>query len=162
MNIFILNEDPKLAARDQCNKHVVKMIVESAQILCTALSLNGVDSSHLPYKPTHIRHPSTIWAASSPANMTWLWTHAIELCEEYTRRYGRIHKTQYVLENTGWLITRSDWREHTQFVQALPDKWKNEDPVVAYKCYYIAEKSDFAKWAPRAIPPTWWPFKEEK
>ena len=162
MNIFVLDSNPVQAARDQCNKHVVKMILESAQVLCTALHLNGVDLTHLPYKPTHTRHPSTLWTTQSPANMVWLWTHAVELCEEYSRRYdNKVHKTYYVLQSIAWLMPRAHWRDHTPFAKAMPDVWKQYDPVTAYRCYYIAEKSHFAKWEPRARTPSWWPFKEE-
>lgn len=162
MNIFILDTDPVQAARDQCNKHVVKMILESAQLLCTALHLNGTDASHLPYKPTHAKHPSTLWTAASSANMAWLWAHAIELCEEYTRRFGKVHKTRYVLESIAWLMPRADWHDHTPFAKAMPERWKQYDAVTAYRCYYIAEKSDIARWKPRASAPAWWPFIEEE
>lgn len=162
MNIFVLSTDPRQAARDQCNKHVVKMILESAQLLCTALHINGIDKSHLPYKPTHVKHPSTLWTATSDDNMAWLWAHAIELCAEYTRRYKKKHKTEYVLENMARLIPPGDWHNHTPFAQAMPSQWKNPCAVTAYRCYYIAEKSAIAKWWPKAAPPVWWPFKEER
>lgn len=153
-----------LAARDQCNKHVVKMIVESAQLICTALSMpHGGSQAHdvyfLPYKPTHAKHPCTKWLCESHANIAWLFAHAVELCEEYTRRYGRVHKTQYVLQNVAWLLRPADWRDHTPFAQAMPDEWKDaDDAVTAYRCYYIAEKSHMAVWEPRARKPTWWPL----
>jgi hypothetical protein len=161
MNIFILSEDPLIAARDQCNKHCVKMIVESAQLLCTALHLMGTPKELLPYKPTHVRHPSTLWLVEHHANLVWLWLHANELCKEYTKRYGKIHKTAGALTAIKHLIPQQDWQNHTPFALAMPAQWKIAgDAVTSYRCYYIAEKSHFAKWHPRTQTPSWWPFME--
>lgn len=160
INIFVLSEDPKQAARDHCNKHVVKMIVEAAQLLCTALHINGVNKESLPYRTTHAGHPCTKWVAESPANSAWLFEHAIELCEEYTRRYEKVHKTRSVIESLRSLLPPGDRHDHTPFAQAMPDEWKHDDAVIAYRCYYIAEKSRFARWSPRANPPDWWPLDD--
>lgn len=161
MNIFILDVDPKKAARDQCNKHVVKMLLESAQLLSTVLFLRGVDVKQLHYRPTHIKHPSTLWAAKDPANLAWLYAHAEALCDEYTRRYHKKHRSETVIKSMKHMLQTLDWNSTTTFAQAMPEQWKHVDAVTAYRSYYIAEKSRFAKWAPRAEPPTWWPFKEE-
>lgn len=161
MNIFAVDNDPRIAAQSLCNKHICKMIIESAQLLCTALHVRGLDKSLLPYRPTHANHPSTIWTVASEHNIEWLWQHAAELGVEYTRRYHKIHKTDHVLHSIKPLLPKGDWRQYTPFAQAMPEQWKNDDAVTAYRCYYIAEKSRFAKWAPRATPPAWWPFKEE-
>lgn len=139
MNIFILSEDPQIAARSLCNKHVVKMIVESAQLLC-----NYHHEDTVPYKRTHYNHPCSKWARESLHNYSWLLFHAKELCLEYTRRYGKIHKSQDVIFN---LPMYFDFRlDKTTFVQAVPDKYKCADPVEAYQKYYIAEKLRFCKW----------------
>ena len=87
MNIFVVNDDPKVAAQNLCDKHVVKMILESAQMLCSAFK-NG----EAPYKRSYYNHPCTKWARESQVNYEWLLTHAYELCEEYLLRYGKIHK----------------------------------------------------------------------
>ena len=153
MNIFILDKDPKIAATMLCDKHVVKMIVETAQMLCTAASKLGHD---VPYRPTHAKHPCTIWAGESGSNWLWLIDHGLAMCEEYTRRYNRTHKTQAVIEycrdssigpvrDTGL----------TPFRLAMPEKYKCDDPVQSYRGYYIGEKSKFAKW--KTSPPQWWP-----
>ena len=93
MNIFYLDEDPKLAAIYQYNKHVVKMILESAQMLCTAHHVIMGDDADVPYKTTHKNHPSTIWARQSGQNYAWLYHHMIALGEEYyyttTTMYAR-------------------------------------------------------------------------
>ena len=95
MNIFYLHKDPKKAARYQYNKHVVKMILESAQMLCTAhhryAEQCGYDDSYIPYKKAHYNHPSTKWTRENTHHYNWLWTHMIALGDEYTRRYGKQH-----------------------------------------------------------------------
>lgn len=161
MNIFVLADDPAQAARDQCNKHVVKMVVESAQLLCTALALGGTPREYLAYRPTHVHHPCTTWLLKSKANIAWLFEHANELNQEYTRRYGRKHKTGYVLESMTWLMPVADWHEHTPFAQVMPQQWRHDDAVTAYRAFYIAEKARFARWKPRASPPSWWPAEEQ-
>lgn len=95
MNIFATYPDPKKSARVLDDKRVIKMILESAQLLCTALTQVGVE---VPYRPTHTGHPCTVWVSKSRHNARWLWYHAMELCSEYTLRFGKVHKTQAVLE----------------------------------------------------------------
>lgn len=161
MNIFILSLDPKEAARFHCNKHVVKMVVESAQIMCSALTINGISSDC--YRSTHSHHPCVLWAAKSTGNFHWLYQLFIALCDEYNKRYGRIHKSYGVVLNSNAIQSylKKSIEPMTSFVQAMPDEWKQRDDVVlAYRCFYIAEKSRFAKWSPRALPPAWWPFPE--
>ena len=65
MNIFMLHQEPQIAAQYHCDKHVVKMILESAQLLCTALNEAGVP---MPYRVTHKNHPCSIWVRESRAN----------------------------------------------------------------------------------------------
>jgi len=154
MNIFILSEDPIQAAQYQCNKHVIKMIVESAQLLCTALILQG--HTAIPYKATHKNHPCAIWARECSANMQWLLVHGLELCAEYTRRYHKAHRTQAVLEKVGELVPIAKWQEHTPFVLAMPDQYKQNDAVTAYRAYYLGEKAEIAQWEPRSVKPDWW------
>jgi hypothetical protein len=152
MNIFILDRDPKVAATMLCDKHVVKMIVETAQMLCTAASKLGHE---VPYRPTHAKHPCTIWVGESRSNWDWLIEHGLAMCEEYTRRYNRIHKTQAVIEwcksSDVFPLTDSGL---TPFRLAMPEQYKCSDPVKSYRDYYIGEKSKFAKW--KTSPPKWW------
>lgn len=92
MNIFFSDSDPVIAAQNLDDKRVVKMILESAQMLCCALHLN--QASHLAkYKLTHSNHPSNLWARATDANYDWLLQHFKALCDEYTHRYGKIHAT---------------------------------------------------------------------
>lgn len=90
MNIFFSDADPKVAAHNLDDKRVVKMILESAQMLCTALRIHG--AAHLAkYKSTHVNHPSNVWARATDSNYAWLLEHFAALCTEYTNRYGKIH-----------------------------------------------------------------------
>lgn len=143
MNIFILDEDPQLAAQYLANKHVVKMILESAQLLCTAHHIRPAITYTYPsvfYKKTHENHPCAIWCRETSGNYFWLASHAIELCKEYTFRYGKIHKTQSLIE---WLekhfpYIKSDFM--TDFPQCMPEIYKRSNVVEAYRAYYIYDK----------------------
>lgn len=156
MNIFILDNDPIKAAQYQCNKHVIKMIVESAQLLSTAHP-----KEIAPYRHTHINHPCAKWVRESISNYEWLIKHAYALCDEYTKRYSKIHKTQNIID---WLAKNKPNLPNigqTPFVLAIKDiQYHDVDPVKAYKNYYIGEKAKFANWEPRAKSPDWWPFNE--
>lgn len=154
MNIFVLANDPVDAARSQCNKHVVKMVLESAQLLVTAFPPEAS-----PYKHTHVNHPCSKWVRASLSNYEWLLKHAIELCIEYTHRYGKMHKSELVIAKLG--VPKLPDVGLTPFAQAMPEKYRNVDAVAAYRAYYINEKARIAKWAPRAQPPAWWPINEE-
>ena len=90
MNIFYLHKDPVVAAKVQYNKHVVKMILESAQMLCTAHHHYDEDTD-VPYKKAHYNHPSTIWTRESDEHYIWLFDHMVALGKEYTKRYGKTH-----------------------------------------------------------------------
>ena len=90
MNIFYLDKCPNKAAKVQYNKHVVKMILESAQMLCAAHHVLG-NSDDLPYKLAHKNHPSTIWARENSLHYDWLYEHFVALSREYRKRYGKTH-----------------------------------------------------------------------
>lgn len=184
MNIFILDKSPILAARDHCDKHVVKMILESGQMLATAHWLSWARMLKAPqmknrdlqqwlyknvpvdlqpkWKMTHVNHPCTQWATHSWGNYMWLSQHGIELCREYERRYGREHKS---LEVHRWL-TRcvppsfeaqvDDPTQPTPFALAMPDDCKVlGDAVQSYRNYYNKHKVRLAKWKYSATP-AWW------
>lgn len=156
MNIFVVQQDPHKAARDLCNKHICKMVIESAQLLSNVLYLQG-NNACVPYRPTHLTHPCTAWVAASAANAGWLYVHALALAREYTVRYGNIHKTLSALQTIERALTVDDWWNHTPFVQAMPEQYKRDNAVTAYRAYYVGEKMRFARWAPRAQAPAWWP-----
>jgi hypothetical protein len=100
MNIFFLHDDPRVAAQLQADVHVVKMILETMQLLCTALHLSRTPCiwPFELYKPTHINHPSAKWVRHSISNFNWAMNHGYELCLEYTKRYGKLHKCQEYYE----------------------------------------------------------------
>jgi len=152
VNIFILDKDPKIAAQMLCDKHVIKMILESAQMLSTVAHNNGFEA---PYRRTHAKHPCTLWLGESRSNWLWLIEHSIEMCHEYTRRYNKTHKSFRVIE---WCVDHSTGPTEdiglTPFRLAMPEQYKTDDPVQSYRNYYLGEKARFAKWKFGA--PDWW------
>lgn len=159
MNIFVLSEDPIVAARMQCNKHVVKMVLESTQMLCNALP---EESS--PYERCHYNNPCSKWVRASVTNYKWLLVHAIELCEEYTRRYKKEHACERILYGSCLEHPQLPDVGLTPFVRNIKDPWKvqsNHMSIVdAYRFYYLGDKARFARWMPRASAPEWWPRKD--
>ena len=145
MNIFILDTDPSKAARLHLDKHIVKMPLETAQMLST---VNG----GYPYKATHKNHPCTIWARQNKANYKWLVNLGLELCKEYTYRYGKVHKCQAVIEQLQSPPDSVPDGDMTAFAQAMPDECKNEDAVLAYREYYRKHKKHIASWKNRDVP----------
>ena len=145
MNILYLDEDPVRAAKVQYNKHVVKMILESAQMLCTAHHVYG-NPDDVPYKQAHLNHPSTIWCRKSIPNYMWLYNHMIALGNEYTKRYGKKHlsitKCKEFLSVAPQEINK--YASFTQPPQAMPDEYKDKCSVQAYWNYYIGEKHTVA------------------
>lgn len=147
MNIFSVDNDPIKSAIHLNDKHVNKMIIESAQMLSTTHRLYGT-SANL-YKATHIQHPSTIWTRMSKANYNWLYTHFVALLNEYTHRYGRIHKTSFLLKA---LKNPPEFMPDiglTPFALAIPDEYKGDDPVESYRKYYIEKKIQNKTWTNR-------------
>ena len=151
MNIFVLHKDPAIAATMACDKHVIKMILETAQMMCTVAHTNNMDA---PYRATHKKHPCTIWASASQGNWEWLITHGKALCAEYTKRYGKVHKSQAVIEYCADLKLRFAGTQQTPFAQAMPPQYRNNCAVTAYRAYYRGEKAAFATW--KTKQPNWW------
>lgn len=157
MNIFVLDKDPGQAARWHFDKHVTKMLLESCQILCTALHQNA-KLNDIPYKPAHAKHPCTIWASSSRENFEWLAYLAIGLNDEYEYRYGKIHKCKAVLDYCMDKMNHLKSRGLTAFAQAMPDEYKDVDPVLAYRKYYnLGKRHIKTVWTGRELPPWWTP-----
>lgn len=156
MNIFFIEDinDVDLIAKSHYDKHVVKMILETAQILSTVSRECGVEQG---YKATHKNHPSTKWAGESLSNWKWLKTLGESLCREYTYRYGKTHKTQGVIE----LLQEPPLEDIGLTIppQCMPDEFKCEekDYVKAYRNYYMKDKAHIAKWTKRPVP-DWFEF----
>lgn len=145
MNIFVLDLDPQTCAQYHCDKHVVKMTLETAQILSTVLG--G------PYRPTHQNHPCVKWVRESTGNLLWLWSLGCALGEEYWVRYGKEHKSYLVIAN---LQLKSSACEidgpKTPFALAMPDQYKGSCPVQSYRDYYRGEKASIATYTKRQRP----------
>jgi hypothetical protein len=161
MNIFFLSEDAFEAAKMQVDKHVVKMIVETAQLLSTAHRvLDGDENGVLPdprqdvlfYKITHKNHPSAIWTRTSLENYNWLVDHFAALLSEYTYRYNKQHactKLLYDIQSPPLKLKDWDWTEPPC---CMPDDCKIGSYVENYREYYRKYKSHIHKWTNREEP----------
>ena len=152
MNIFVLDTDPKKCAVYHNDKHVVKMILETAQLLCG--SHHVTESQYeIPYKLSHKNHPCSIWVRECIENYIWLCDLGLELCEEYTYRYGKRHKSQDIIEwclmNTPNIPEKGDV---TPFALAMPDECKVGTAIDSYRAYYMLEKRNLASWKNRQTP----------
>ena len=175
MNIFILNEDPVIAAQEQCDKHVVKMIVESAQMLSTVHRMvDGVmerrpsksgsmlqywklndKREDILYKACHFNHPSTIWTREGSYNYTWHYKHFIALCDEYTYRYGKVHSTDTKLRKILKSLPNNIKTGKTPFKLAMGSnpECMLEDPVESYRRFYETKQKRFNMvWSKRPVP----------
>lgn len=153
MNIFVVDADPVVAARSLCDKHVVKMPSETAQMLCTVSWGFNVQA---PYRVSHLHHPCIRWVETSGANWEWLVRHGLALCAEYTRRYGRIHASEAVIRWAEVAGGKPHDGPLTPFVQAMPEKYQGPDAVRAYRAFYRGDKARFARWKPPSLAPEWW------
>ena len=180
MNIFYLNKAPKICAEQHCDKHVVKMIVEYAQLLSTAhrvidgeeyedrsknnrkikrWKLSNPNKDEIIYKACHVSHPSAIWVRKSSQHYLWLFSLFTELSKEYTQRYGKTHSTFRVL---GELLSEvptnladNGFAEPPPAMKHFPDCIVQGDSIQSYQKYYVVAKQYFAKWTNRNIP-TWY------
>ena len=147
MNIFFLDIDPKTSASYHCDKHVVKMIIESAQLLSTAHRELNPDAVDDLYRATHKNHPTAKWVRSSKDHYKWTYELFAHLSMEYTKRYGKTHKSWKNLKrhlyNLPLNIPTEGWVDPPQ---CMPDHCKKIDTVDAYRNYYMLEKSNIAKW----------------
>jgi hypothetical protein len=144
MNIFYLHSDPKVAASYFYDKHKVKMILECAQMLCTAHIALGNDD--VPYKKSHLNHPSSVWVRANNENYQWLYEHMLALGKEYTKRYNKTHltitKCKDILAVAPLSIPTGDFTEPPQ---CMPDEYKvDNDSISAYWNYYEQDKYKIA------------------
>ena len=150
MNIFFLDFDTQKCAQYHCDKHVVKMILETAQLLC---GVHWVVGSEAQYKLSHKNHPCAIWARTSLTNYLYLCDLGLELCKEYTYRYGKRHKSQDVIE---WCLTNRPNIHDVDFTApplAMGEEFKiGNDVIESYRNYYRGAKKDFAVWKNRETP----------
>ena len=167
MNIFYLDKDVRKCAEQHCKKHSIKMILEYAQLLCTAhryidgeqyieLTPNNRkvkrwklsdERENVLYKATHINHPSTVWTRSSDEHYKYVYNLFVELCNIYTERTGKTHLTETKLKKALSQIPTNI--KHNGFVEptpAMPDYCKKETSLESYRNYYIKEKQHLAEW----------------
>jgi hypothetical protein len=177
MNIFAVDEDPIIAARALPDKLVVKMPIESVQMLCPwAFNTHKAfivkpDGGHYGIKG-FAHHPCTLWQYEDPANVAWLMLHAFGLCATYTERYGKNHGILPALFQLAQLyeekhgLPSEHFKHHTPFALAMPAQFKNEDDRVGSYRNYVNGAKGYAEWR-YSEPPSWWsteihrPVREE-
>jgi hypothetical protein len=175
MNIFAIDSDPGQAAVWMVDKHVVKMILESAQLLCTAhRMLDGVQyidktktgrnvkrwrladpqDDMLLYSATHINHPSAVWCRETRGNYEWLYRHFQALCLEYTHRYGKYHKCMNMWDHLNMTPRNINQGNLQEFSVAMDKQYiVSTDPIENYRNYYKIGKARMHKWTKRNPPP---------
>lgn len=152
MNIFFLDHDPSTAAQMMHDKHVVKMILETAQILSTVCHRHGSWVEGM-YRPTHQNHPSVRWAGDSATNFYWLVEHGQHLCNEFHHRYSKHHKSGAVIDLCGAEAPKFEHLHWTAPAQAMPEEFKIPgDAVAAYRAYYLGRKVEQSGWTRRPVP----------
>lgn len=177
INIFYVDTDPTVAAQSMVDRHVVKMILETAQLLSTAHRIvdgeeyvgqsrsgrkakrwrlpDAIDT--IMYSATHINHPSAVWARRSVANYNWLYSHLMALGVEYTFRYGRDHVT---ISKLGSILSQPPRhlteQSFTKMPSCMDDQYilASQDPVANYRNYYNYGKVKLLRWTERR-PPSW-------
>jgi hypothetical protein len=177
MNIFYVDSDPEVAARNMVDRHVVKMILETAQLLSTAHRvIDGEEfvgqtqsgrkakrwrlsgkADAIMYAATHINHPSAVWVRENSANYAWLYDHLLALGREYTYRYGRTHLTIDKLKDI--LRDAPANIEQSKVMTKMPSCMDKQyiislDPIINYRNYYNYGKTDLLRWSNRP-PPQW-------
>tara|TARA_R110002153_G_scaffold29711_15_gene91252 strand:+ start:160 stop:708 length:549 start_codon:yes stop_codon:yes gene_type:complete len=168
VNVFCLDKNPATSAEMMCDKHVVKMILESCQILSAVIDENYMDKHRgntdvkpsktlgCPgYPPAHVKHPSTMWAIESRGNAKWLIRHLRALNMEYSKRYKKTHKLAgcTMIYEAQLQYLKFSKQKKTKFTQAITNKkWHDKDSIQAYRNYYNMEKFMFAKWKLGNIP----------
>jgi len=154
MNIFYIDADPIIAAQQLADDHIRKMQIESAQMCCTT---HWVIGNEAPYKKAHYNHPSTKWTRESIQHYRWLVAHGLEICNEFVKRYGKRHKTQDILE---WCRDNEPNIPDNGFTpppQCMPDEYKKNDTITAYREFYIKDKIGVKGlgWKKMGNPPEW-------
>ena len=175
MNVFYIHKDPVIAAKQHCDKHCTKMIVEYAQLMCTAHLLLDCEEYfdknkrghrlrrwRLPddreqrlYLASHYGHPSNVWVRTSTQHYDWLYKCFDALCAEFTLRYGKFHKTDLDLRE--YLERKPDNLQDNGFVdppKAMPDEYKLTKTIPSYRNFYATEKRRFATW--KTKKPDWY------
>ncbi len=153
MNIFLLSLNPRICAIMHCDAHVRKMILEYAQMLCSAHHICGKYKNPNLYRVAFKNNPCTVWARATSGNYLWLYNLFINLCKEYTFRFGKIHSSQKRLEHClSFIPVYIPNGNITKLHQAMPERCKHPRDIQAYHNYYNMEKTYFAKWTVANVP----------
>ena len=179
MNIFYLDPNPEISAKMHCDKHVVKMIIEYAQMLSTAHRMldgkltkkpsksgktmikhydlyegtDDLEAEMIYYKAVHYNHPCNVWVRESNENYLYLYRMFCALCDEYHHRYGKYHMTDVKLKSALYTFPLNiPYKPFSEPPQAMPDYCKGVNAIDGYRTYYINEKKRFAKWTKRDVP----------
>lgn len=156
MNIFVTDSSPIVSAKNLDDKRLVKMVLETAQMLSTSMHVCGAPNP--PYKITHKNHPCSVWARSTKSNYQWLLDHFVALCDEYTHRYKKTHKCASLLSkfvNAKQFIPDGDLQPH-----ANCSRLKDIETRLAYRLTMISkwaedeENKRKPKWT-NSFPPEW-------
>ena len=164
MNIFVLDENPVKSAQAMDCVRVPKMVTESAQMMASALRRHGAIDSQMPltksgspYKGGYHHHPCTIFAGDTRANFKWLAHHAEALLDEYHHRFGKVHACHNPIYQMSSMSKMIPEGELTPFAQAMPDEYKDDDAVKAYRAYYHSKMYSAGGVHYRhTSPPDWW------
>jgi hypothetical protein len=149
-NIFYLDEDIKKCAEYHCDKHIIKMITEGAQILSSVYYYTD-NIPEKAYKLTHKNHPCNTWVRQSLSNWLWLKNFTLELYKEYQYRYGnKQHKAGEIVKQLP--VPNITDKGITERPQAIPEQYKCSDTVKAYRNYYNGDKKHLFKWTKREVP----------
>lgn len=152
MNIFFLSLDVRECAEWMVDRHVVKMILEYCQLLCTAHRVLDVDVSDTLYKKTHVNHPCAKWVRESAHNYWWLFRLFKETLREYTYRYGKIHASSRLIPYLECIPENIPLGRFSHPPCAMPDEYKREDHILSYRLYYIHGKKHLHSWKKRETP----------
>ena len=182
MNIFVLDENPHIAAEMHCDKHALKMIIEHAQMMASAyystlgisrkkeipdrqIEVNSLflgwprkneDGSDWPYGITHVNHPCTIWTRESIENFNWLWECNNHLCDVFQQRWGKEHSIKAIMQWMKQNPPNLPSSELTPFAQAFPDCYQEFGPIEGYRKYYAMKTTYMSlKWD-YSPQPYWW------
>jgi hypothetical protein len=167
MNIFVLDYNTELCAEYHCDKHVVKMILETVQMICTnhhIYNLHTLDWEDIPYKPTHQMHPCTVWARASKQNYLWLCDLLEALHNEWQYRFDTKHNLDHEREHKSYTVFKQLNHEAMAdllpdiglqpFAQAMPEEYQifDIDAVSAYRLYYAKDKAGLLNYTKRSKP----------
>lgn len=156
MNLFILDKCPTVAAQFNCNRHVVKIILEAVEMMGYAYNPDNFVLPGFSHKRPHYNHPMSKWVRCSKENFNWTLEHAFGLCHEYTYRYEKIHAYQKHIEWISSNMPSIENSNQTDWPRCF-GKWSGviiptESAVEDYRKYYIVAKRNFVAWKKRETP----------